>query len=93
MRGASRGNALPSEPPASTQTAGRQGAGAPEGPRRVCPRHPGFPDWPRACTCTRPMSTYPSPEGKNVEKLEGGVLLLVVAVITSAAWKVFESIH
>ena len=38
------------------------------------------------------MTFYPSSEGSDVDKLEWGIFLLVVAVLTSAAWKVFESI-
>ncbi len=41
---------------------------------------------------TRAMNTYPSPESSDVDKLEWGIFLLVVAVLTCAAWKVFESI-
>ena len=38
------------------------------------------------------MGTYPSPEDENLDKLGWGIFLLVVAVLSSAAWKILGSI-
>jgi len=38
------------------------------------------------------MGTYPSPEDENLDKLQWGIFLLVVAVLSSAAWKILGAI-